>query len=260
LASTPLGSISEARLLSRKEVADLIRNTEAGKGEVLFAGADFTRISPAMRALSLVEIVPVLKSYLSTVTSWREEEIDIRSIDNLKSIQVPDGDVQLRVVSRGAPSNFRSALLQVEPLVEESPHRTFWIKADIGVRAQVVKVAKPVAFRGILKPDDLCEMVADIGDPTAEYVRATADAAGKVTTRALRPGEFLTRRSLEDADIIRSGTAVRLLVETGSLRMSVIARALQNGKLGDRIKVRNMDSDRVITAVVTGRGEVRVTN
>jgi flagellar basal body P-ring formation protein FlgA len=260
LACMPVGSIAEPRLLSRKEIAELIRNTEAGKGEVLFAGADFTRISPAMRELGLGEIVPVLKSYLASVTSWREDEIDIRCIDNLKPIEVPEGEMQLRVVSRGAPANFRSALLQLEPSMDGKPQRTFWVKAEISVRARVVKVAKPVAYRGVLMPDDLCELVADIGDPTAEYVRTTADAAGKVATRALRPGEFLTRRSVGDADFIRSGAMVQLLVETGSLRMSVTVRALQNGKLGDRIKVRNMDSDRVITAVVTGRGEVRVSN
>jgi flagellar basal body P-ring formation protein FlgA len=260
LAHAPMGTVTETRILSRKEIADLLRNTEAGKEELIFAGADFTRISPSTRALSLEDVVPVLRSYLVSVTSWRAEEIDIRSIDNLKSMQVPEGEIGFRVASRSIPSNLRSALLQLELLVDGKPQRSHWIKADIGVRAQVVQVAQPVAFRNVLKPADLREVVVDIGDPTAEYVRTAEEAVGKVATRALRPGECLTRRLIDDADIVRSGMAVKLLVETGSLRLSIDARALQNGKMGDRIKVRNIDSDRVVTAVVTGPGEVRVTN
>ncbi len=260
LARTPLGPITQTRLLSRKDIAELIRTAGADEGEVLYSGAEFTRISPAMRTPTLAEITPVVKSYLASVTPWQGEELEVRSIENLKDIEVPAGDIQFRIASRGAPSNFRSALLAVETLVDGRLQRPFWIKADIAVRATVVQVAKPVAFRSVLRPEDLREVTANLEDPSADYIRSAADVAGKVTKRALRQGEYLTRKSLDDAELIRSGASVRLVVETGNLRMSAMARALQSGKLGDRIKVRNMDSDRVITAVVTGRGEVRVTN
>jgi flagella basal body P-ring formation protein FlgA len=122
----------------------------------------------------------------------------------------------------------------------------------------VVQVAKPVAFRGILKAEDLREQVCDIEDPRAEYFRTMAEAIGKTAKRALGPGELLSQTFVDEVSLVRNGETVKLLVESGSLRMTAQVRALQNGKLGDAIKVRNTDTDRVITAVVTGRGEVRV--
>jgi hypothetical protein len=59
LAGTSLGSITQPRLLSRRDIVELIRNTEASKGDVIFVGADFARITPAMHALSPGDIIRV---------------------------------------------------------------------------------------------------------------------------------------------------------------------------------------------------------
>jgi len=260
LARTPLGTIADARLLSRSEIVALIKNAAANPEEVIVTGAEFTKVFAGTRTPEAAEIATVLKSHLASVTQWREEEIEIRSIDNLKAILLPEGELQLRVVSRGVPASFKSTLFSVEAVQDGKPLRTFWVKADVRVKAQVVQVAKPVAFRSVLKADDLREQLCDIEDPRATYFRTTAEAVGKVARRALGPGELLGQNSVEQPGLVRSGETVRLLVESGGLRMTVLARALQNGKLGDPIKVRNIDSDRVITAVITGRGEVRVAN
>jgi flagella basal body P-ring formation protein FlgA len=237
LARTPLGTMADARLLSRSEIVLLIKNVAANPEEVIVTGAEFTRVFAETRTPEAAEIATVLKSHLASVTQWREEEIEIRSIDNLKS-----------------------TLFSVEAVQEGKPLRTFWVKADVRVKAQVVQVAKPVAFRSVLKADDLREQLCDIEDPRATYFRTTAEVVGKVARRALGPGELLGQNSVEQPGLVRSGETVRLLVESGGLRITVLARALQNGRLGDPIKVRNIDSDRVITAVITGRGEVRVAN
>jgi flagellar basal body P-ring formation protein FlgA len=128
------------------------------------------------------------------------------------------------------------------------------------VRAKVVRVAKSVAFRAILKAEDVREQVCDIEDPRTEYIRTSADAIGKTARRALVAGDLLSLASVEESNLVRSGETVRLLGGSGGVIMTAKVRALQNGKLGETIKVRNIDSDRVISAVITGRGEVCVRN
>jgi flagellar basal body P-ring formation protein FlgA len=260
LARTPLGTITDARLLSRAEIVSLIRNVAANPGDVIVTGAEFTKVFAETRAPEAAEIAAVVKSYLASVTRWREEEIEVKSIDNLKAILLPEGELQLRVISRGVPASFRSTVFSVEAIQDGKPPHVFWVKADVHVRAQVVQVARPVAFRSVLKADDLREQTCEIDDPRAAYFRTAAEAVGKIAKRALGKGELLSQSSLEQPGLVRSGETVRLVLESGGLHMTVLARALQNGKLGDPIKVRNIDSDRVITAVITGRGEVRVAN
>lgn len=260
LAHMSVGRVGDVALLSRTEIAALIRKAIANPADVVVTGAEFTRVTLAKRAPAAAEIEAVLKSHLATVTQWREDEIAISSIGNLKTIEIPEGNVELRAVNRGAPTNFRRMLLSVEAILDGEPLRAFWVQADIRIRAQVVKVARPVGFKTVLTADDLREQVCDIEDPRTSYFRSQMEAIGTVTRRALSLGELLSRNSVEDAGLVRVGETVRLTVVSGSVRMSVPARALQNGKLGDPIKVRNIDSDRVITAVVTGRKEARIGN
>lgn len=260
LARMPLGSVTDVRLLRRSEVLPLIRGFFPDLGNVSVTGAEFTRVSVATRTPEAAEIAAILKAHLAAVSSWREDEIEIRSIDNLKAMELPQGDIRLRVISRGTPSNYRSMLVLVEAVLDGKPLRTFWVKADVRVHAQVAQVARPVPYGRALQADDLHEVLCEVEDPRADYIHDCAEAVGMTAKRALAPGDLLNRSWVTEVRLVRNGEMVRLLAQNGSVSISVLARALQDGRLGDRIKVRNVDSDRALTAVVIGRGEVRITH
>lgn len=260
LARMPLGSVADVRLLRRSEVLSLIRSFFPGLENVSLTGAEFTRVSVATRTPEAAEIAAILKAHLAAVSSWREDEIEVRSIDNLKAMELPLGDIRMRVVSRGKPSDYRKMLVLVEAVLDGKPLRTFWVKADVRVHAQVAQVARPVPYGRALQADDLHQILCEIEDPRADYIRDCAEAIGMTAKRALAPGDLLNRSWLAEVRLVRNGEMVRLLAQNGSVSISVLARALQDGRLGDRIKVRNVDSDRALTAVVIGRGEVRLSH
>jgi flagella basal body P-ring formation protein FlgA len=258
LARTPMGSVVDVRLLSRSEVLSRIQSVVPRPGAVLLAGAEATRVTVATRTPEAAELAAILKAHLAAVSPWSEAEIEIRAIDNLQGIILPQGDVQLRIAGRGMPANLKSALMSLEATLEGKVLRAYWVKADIRVRARVVQVAKPVAYGVALRAEDLRETVCEIEDARADYVRNSGEAVGMTAKRALAPGDLLNRNWLNENRLVRNGETVRCLEQSGGIRITTLARALQNGKLGDRIRVRNIDSDRTITAVVTGQGEVRV--
>lgn len=258
LGQIPLGPVTEARTISRADILALVLKVARYAGQVEVTGAGFTRIVLEQRTPEAAEIEALLKAHLVSVTAWREEEIEIRSIDNLHSISLPAGAVQLRISSRGVPANFRRMLLSVEASLAGKSVRNFWVKADVRVRARVVQAVRRIPFRSVLAAGDLREAECEIADPRAGYIRSLDAVIGSIAKRALIEGEVLTQRSVEPASLVRSGETVRLTASVNGTQVSTLVRALQNGKLGDRIKVRNIDSDRALFAFVTGRGEVRI--
>jgi len=258
LARIPMGSVVDVRLLSRSEVLSRIQSVVPKPGAVVLTGAEATRVTVATRTPEAAELAAILKAHLASISPWREEEIEIRAIDNLQGIILPQGDVQLRVAGRGMPANLRSALMSVEATLEGKVLRAYWVKADVRVRARVVQVAKPVPYGAALRAEDFREAVCEIEDARADYVRNSSEAVGMTAKRALAPGDLLNRNWLNENRFVRNGETVRCLGQSGGIRITTLARALQNGKLGDRIRVRNIDSDRTIVAVVTGQGEVRI--
>lgn len=60
------------------------------------------------------------------------------------------------------------------------------------------------------------------------------------------------------AVVARSGDRVELVEELAGMKLSVKAMCLDSGGIGDRIRVRNLNSHHVILARVAGPGQVRV--
>ena len=65
-------------------------------------------------------------------------------------------------------------------------------------------------------------------------------------------------RGVSRTPLVRSGNAVELVEQLPGVRLRVHVVCLQSGGLGDRIRVENRETHRVISATVAGRDLVRV--
>ena len=258
LSSLPLGSVRAERTWTLEEMSSLIRRAAGDEASIEIRGPAAVRVSPAMRPLGEEELARLVRSYLSEITPWNAAEIAIRSVECPGGSEIPQGDVTLRVTGASAPSSFADMLLPVEITWGGRPFQTFWLKACAVVRAGVVRVTRRVPYRSVLDGQDLEEAVCEIRDPRAEYVRSLANAAGTMAKRTLVPGDLLKVTFLEGRDMVKNGDTVRLMVQLNGIRVSTQVRALQRGKLGECIRVRNLDSGQALKAVVTGPGAARV--
>jgi hypothetical protein len=76
---------------------------------------------------------------------------------------------------------------------------------------------------------------------------------------ALRHGSMLSTPLAQlSAPVVRSGEKVRLAEEVSGMRLSAPAVCLQSGSIGQKIRVRNVSSGRVVLARVRGAGRVAV--
>ena len=83
-------------------------------------------------------------------------------------------------------------------------------------------------------------------------------AVGRLATRSLQAGALLNDAALKAPQVVRRGQTVVLSLEEGPIGIQLSGEALGPGAPGDRIKVRNTSSRRVVEGVVTEDGGVRV--
>lgn len=81
---------------------------------------------------------------------------------------------------------------------------------------------------------------------------------GKVARRTLLPGRYIPAAALREAYLVEQGAAVQVLFVAGVLTISATAITLQPGSAGDVVKVRNLDSGKVLSGTVMADGTVRV--
>ena len=81
---------------------------------------------------------------------------------------------------------------------------------------------------------------------------------GKVARHRLLPGLPVPVNAIRDAYLVNIGKASLVMFEVGGLSISMQAIAMDNGAVGDVVKLRNPDSGVVIQGTVSRDGTVRL--
>jgi flagella basal body P-ring formation protein FlgA len=96
----------------------------------------------------------------------------------------------------------------------------------------------------------------DLAEVPAGLVSSRLQLAQSSAARTLRAGEQLRATDLKPTPVVRAGDMVELLVQRGSVAVSVGALARQSGSVGQTIPVRNELTGRLVNARVAGPGRV----
>ena len=92
----------------------------------------------------------------------------------------------------------------------------------------------------------------------AMFIEARQMLVGRMTRRALLPGQPIPTNSVEDPFTIARGAMVKVVVEDSGLSIVTYGSAMQSGAPGALIPVRNTDTGVIIRAIVQPDGTVKV--
>jgi flagellar basal body P-ring formation protein FlgA len=126
--------------------------------------------------------------------------------------------------------------------------------------AETVLVPSKVIYPGEkLSADALKEVTLAEGKlPPQNVAIALGDLEGKVAKRTLLPGRYVQQNAVREAYVVEKGVPVEMIFVSGSLQISASAVTLDAGSAGDLVKIRNVDSGKIVSGVVMADGSIRV--
>lgn len=133
-----------------------------------------------------------------------------------------------------------------------------YVPVEIKLPAQVVVLARPLRRGDQLSAADLGVREADLAQLRGQYYRDADGLVGQRIKRHVTAGAVLTPSMLDADRLVRRGSRVTILSDTGPVAVRMAGKALGNGGRGDQIRVKNQASGRTITAIVVDRGLVKV--
>lgn len=219
LMATPALAMEYGGGVPGAEVGRLIRAAMAEAGETVPEFADPARGFPP--CASVPEVLP-------RQGSWATAEVRC------------DGPVWSRAVRTGAVPGAAASSVAPEA-------------ADAG--PMVVVLARSVARGTVLMAEDLTLAPSGARGPDGIFTDPD-EVIGRRTKTALGEGKPILLRQLEPVWMVARGNPVVLVAMAGGLAVSAPAEALDDGGMGDVIRVLNKSSGREVKAVVTGRNSV----
>ncbi len=118
-------------------------------------------------------------------------------------------------------------------------------------------LARGVERNEVIKSSDVVierRPKAEVGNDVA----GRDSAVGMQARRQLRAGQALRVADLAKPDLVTRDQNVTLIYESSGLYLTIRGKALEGGTEGDVVNVLNLQSKRLVSGIVVGRGQVSV--
>jgi flagella basal body P-ring formation protein FlgA len=135
-----------------------------------------------------------------------------------------------------------------------------YVPVRIAVFDEVVVTRRSVVRGETLQADDLTLSEMDTSRLRKAYFTRIDDAIGLLSKRSIASGSVVHAGLLKRANLVKRGSKVEIIANFDGLDVRMRGEALADGGRGDRIRVKNLSSGRVVTGTVSGSGVVHVMN
>ena len=135
--------------------------------------------------------------------------------------------------------------------------RKGWIVGEIK-RYQQIPVLNRAVRMGDVITQDLVTIEKRQLLNARESVTSPEQLIGMQAARFLNAGQAITYADLKKEQIVKKGQMVKAMVGHNFFEVSISAQVEESGSIGDVIKIKNMDSQKVVAAKVINKGLVRI--
>ncbi|AKT29810.1 flagellar basal body P-ring formation chaperone FlgA [Pseudomonas syringae pv. actinidiae] len=193
-----------------------------------------------------------------------EDYLATNQIDGRHDIQVKQLDPRLRM---GACDKDLTATLEsprpvgrvtVRVRCEGSSPWTVFVPAQVRLFRNVVTVMRPLKHDAIVSEEDVALRERDVSSLGQGFLASLDQAVGQKVVRQMVIDQVITPVALEQPQMIHKGDQVVIIARSGSLAVRMPGEAMSDGGFNEQIRVKNLNSQRVIKANVTGPGQVEV--
>ncbi len=113
------------------------------------------------------------------------------------------------------------------------------------VAARNIRAGSVITATDIVSPNDL------------DAMRRAVNIIGMEAVRTFYQGQPLREDNLRKPTLVKRNAIVQMAFSQGSMTINAEGRALDPGGLGDRVRVMNLISKRIVVATVSGNDSVK---
>lgn len=135
---------------------------------------------------------------------------------------------------------------------------TVYVPVNVKLMQAVVVASRPLPAKHILTEQDLAVRMVDVSRLRQTYVSDKVLLTGQQLKHSMSVGAVIGQNNVKPEKIIRRGEMITLVAEAGSMQVKMNGTALSDAILGQKIRVKNSSSKRVVEGIVQAPGLVKV--
>lgn len=182
--------------------------------------------------------------------------VEVKNIP-YKEINIPDGKIKFEVENN---SNFVStnSIARVNIFVDGKNVKSFGAAVNIKVE-DYVWVANDYIYRGkAFSSQNMSLKKEDVSYIALTAARNDFDYGDRFSTRMFKPGDIIDTRYTEIIPDVMKNSLVKVIFQSPSIKIVLDGEAMEDGKIGDYIRVRNKAYRKNYTGKVISENQILV--
>jgi flagella basal body P-ring formation protein FlgA len=149
-------------------------------------------------------------------------------------------------------------VVRLELYVDGQLDRAMTVTVDCRYFRDVVVTTRAVRRGSLLESDAFVVEERDITALKHGWFDALEDLNDLQSARPIGVGEIVSHRHVEPIPVVHRGDDITMAVTTNNMSLEATGIALQDGGVGERIRVRNLDSGKIVYGRVVDASTVRI--
>ncbi|NJM51892.1 MAG: flagellar basal body P-ring formation protein FlgA [Blastocatellia bacterium] len=197
----------------------------------------------------------------AVLANFKSDKIEtkITKLQLPEKIILPKGNVEVFAAPMSGVRNFLApftVLLEIK-VDGKTKHRTS-ANVEIETYAEVLIMNKSLTANEKITEKDVHKAKIRLEKPIDNYLLETDNLRGKKLIKNIAENEPLLKISIIPDSVIRVGDSVKIVGQAGKMQIIVLGEARANGRIGERIPVKNTQSGIILQATVVEEGLVKV--
>lgn len=139
-----------------------------------------------------------------------------------------------------------------------NPSWSLYVPLTVRIMDKVLVANRDLRRGEIIARDDVKLQTHDLASLHAGYLSQPVQAVGKRVKRRIRLGKIIKPAQIDAVQAVKKGTEVAIVAKSNRIKVSAKGEALGSGGPGDRISVRNLQTNKVLEATIITAGLVQV--
>jgi len=233
---------AQTKTITKLEIIKKFRGLEAN-----FRLPAEVKILRSKSNVSRLEIERKIMNHLLAKCGTCEYRIQINSVpQNL----LTDWELDMNV-------DFNKSTVMIPAFSTSTPDKKGWVVVDLKKYAYVPVLTRPLKTGDVITEDAVTTEMR-LMQSYQETITDVKAVVGMQAARYLTTGQMLASRDLKREQILRKGQMVKAIFGANALEISISAQAEEGGAVGDVIKVKNLDSQKMFAAKIIDRGIVKI--
>lgn len=251
----PLG---RSRTIDEKDIRLALSRAGIESEKIEIALSQPISVMRASMEVSRKFIENAVKRYIINHISHKKSAVTIKEIRYPGQVHLPKGKLTYQIQPKHHMDYIGNVPLAIVFKVNEQLEKRLPVVARVEVVDNIV-VARNLISRGqIIQPSDLELCALELSKINGQPLTDIDDVLGKRASHHIYPQEVIQETDIEIPPVVRRGDTVKIVVFLSNLTATARGVVRESGRIGDKIKVVNIDSKKTLHATIIDRDTVRI--